>query len=101
MTNLGLQFIVLSGVIGVTIFSSGGEALEIAGPGAVLLAYCIIGLIAVFVMEGVSEMIQLFPAPNAIVEYVAKFVDTDLAWVVGIAYWSAITSDHISSAIPI
>jgi amino acid transporter len=37
--------------------------------------------------EGVSEFIQLFPAPNAIVEYVRAFVDKDLGWVVGIAYW--------------
>ena len=52
-----------------------------------LIAYCIIGLIAIAVMEGVSEMVQLFPAPNAVVEYVKAFVDVDLAWVVGVAYW--------------
>lgn len=74
-------------MIGVTILSSGGEALEIAGPGGVLLAYFIVGAIAVAVMEGVSEMIQLFPAPNAIVEYIRNFVDADLAFVVGISYW--------------
>jgi amino acid transporter len=37
-------------------------------------------------MEGVSELVQCFPAPNAIVEYVKTFVDQDLGWVVGIAY---------------
>jgi yeast amino acid transporter len=52
-----------------------------------LLAYAIIGIISISVMEGVSEMIQLFPAPNAVVEYVKAFVDVDLAWVIGIAYW--------------
>ncbi|KAL9615930.1 MAG: hypothetical protein Q9160_009142 [Pyrenula sp. 1 TL-2023] len=87
-----ILFIVLSGVIGVTILSNGGEALEIAGPGGMLLAYCVIGVIAVAVMEVVSEMIQLFPAPNAIPEYVRNFVDVDLAWVVGIAYWYTYSS---------
>jgi amino acid transporter len=38
-------------------------------------------------MEGVSEFTQLFPAPNAIVEYVKAFIDEDFGWVVGIAYW--------------
>jgi amino acid transporter len=47
------------------------------------------GIIAIMVMEGVSEFTQLFPAPNAIMEYVKAFVDEDLGWVVGIAYWSA------------
>lgn len=70
-----------------TVLSNGGEALEVAGPGGMLLAYCVVGVIAVAVMEVVSEMIQLFPAPNAIPEYVRNFVDVDLAWVVGIAYW--------------
>jgi amino acid permease len=38
-------------------------------------------------MECVSEFTQLFPAPNAIPDIIAAFVDEDLAWVVGIAYW--------------
>ena len=38
-------------------------------------------------MEGISEFVQLFPAPNAVVEYVKAFVDEDLSWIVGFAYW--------------
>jgi len=53
-----------------------------------LLAFSIIGLVAIAVMEGVSEMVQLFPAPNAVVEYVKAFVDADLAWALGVIYWS-------------
>jgi amino acid transporter len=45
------------------------------------------GVIAICAAEGLSELTQLFPAPNAIVEYVRAFVDEDLAWVIGIAYW--------------
>lgn len=79
--------ITLSAIIGVTIFYLDGEALEVAGPGGTLLAFGVIGLVAICAMEGTSELIQMFPAPNAIVEYVRAFVDPDLAWVVGIAYW--------------
>lgn len=83
-----MQFIVLSAVIGGGIFNNDGQALKIAGPAGALLALVVMALVSVAVMEGVSEFVQLFPAPNAIVEYVRAFVDRDLAWVVGIAYWS-------------
>ena len=88
-TNLLIspQTITVSAVIGITIFYSDGEALEVAGPGGTLLAFVIIGIISICVLEGVSEMVQMFPAPNAIMEYIRAFVDPDLAWVMGVAYW--------------
>ena len=69
------------------IFYSNGNALEVAGPSGALLAFALVGIITICVMECVSELIQMFPTPNAIVEFVRVFVDEDLAWVVGIAYW--------------
>ena len=74
-------------MIGVTIFYADGEALEVAGPAGVLLAFFVVGFIAICVVECISEMIQMFPTPNAIMEFVRVFVDEDLAWVIGIAYW--------------
>lgn len=79
--------IAISGVIGVTIFANDGVALELSGPGGTLFSFAFIGFVAIMVMEGVSEMVQLFPAPNAVVEYIKAFVDADLAWIMGIAYW--------------
>lgn len=38
-------------------------------------------------MEGICELIVMWPIPNAMMEFVAAFVDGDLAIVVGIAYW--------------
>ena len=52
-----------------------------------LVTMGIMGLVAICVMEGVSELTQLFPTPNAVVQYVRAFVDKDLGWVVGVAYW--------------
>ena len=37
-------------------------------------------------MEGLAEMIVLWPVSNAMVEYVRVFVDRDLAIVVGLSY---------------
>ena len=79
--------ITISSVIGVTVFYGDGEALEVAGPSGALLAFAIVGVTAICVTEGISEMIQMFPTPNAIMEFVRVFVDEDLAWVVGVAYW--------------
>jgi amino acid transporter len=79
--------ITISGIIGVTVFQTSGEALKIAGPGGVLTAFVFIGCVAIFVMEGLSEMVELWPVSNAMVEFVKRFVDKDLAIVVGVAYW--------------
>ena len=68
-------------------FAPTAQALEIAGPAGALLAIVVGGITAISVMECVSEFTQLFPAPNAIVNIIAAFVDEELAWVAGIAYW--------------
>ena len=70
-----------------TVFQADGEALEVAGPSGTLLAFAIVGVVAICVVECVSETIQMFPTPNAVMEFVRAFVDPDLAWVVGVAYW--------------
>jgi hypothetical protein len=82
----GSQFIVVSAVIG-GLFAPTGQALEIAGPGGTLIAIVVNGIVAISVMECISEFTQIFPTPNAIVDIVSAFVDEDLAWVIGIAYW--------------
>ena len=79
--------ITISAVIGTGIFYGDGSALEVAGPGGMLLAFCLVGIIAICVIEGISEMAQQFRTPNLLVEVMRAFVDPDLAWVVGIAYW--------------
>lgn len=66
---------------------SGSEILGIAGPSGVLTAFGIVGIVAICVMEGVCEMIVLWPITNPMMEFVKAFVDRDLAVVVGITYW--------------
>ena len=79
--------ILISGIIGVTIFATNGEFLHTAGPGGLLTAIGFVGLTAICVMEGIGEMVVLWPVSNALVEYVQAFIDKDIAVVVGIAYW--------------
>lgn len=72
---------------GIIIFSTSGELLAIAGPAGVLTAFAALGIVTISVMEGLSEMIELWPISNAMMEFVRAFVDEDLATVIGIAYW--------------
>ncbi|KAF2097248.1 amino acid transporter [Rhizodiscina lignyota] len=84
--------IVLTAVIGGGAFSGNGEALEIAGPAGFLTSVILMGLISIAVLDGISEFVQLFPARNALPEYTKAFVDRDLSWIVGIAYWYTFSS---------
>lgn len=42
---------------------------------------------AICVSECISELVQLFPISNPIVEYVRAFIDEELGWAIGIVYW--------------
>lgn len=79
--------IAVSATIGLGIFVRSGEVLELAGPAGTVIAFAIVSFIAIWVMNGIAEMIRLWPISNPFVEFVAAFVDEDLSIVVGIAYW--------------
>lgn len=81
---------VVSMVIGTGIYSGNGVVLQAVGPAGLMFALTLIGIVAICMLEGLSEMIQLFAAPSALIEYVRHFVDGDLALVVGVAYWYVI-----------
>jgi amino acid transporter len=82
-----LKFIAIGGTIGLGFATTTGEVLAISGPAGVLTAFAVVGVVAIAVMEGICEMIVLWPISNAMIEFVRAFVDRDLAIVVGIAYW--------------
>ena len=75
-----------------------GEILNTAGVAGLLIALLFVGATAIFVMECISELVVLWPVPNALVEYVKKFVDEDLSTVVGIGYWYGVLPNPASAA---
>jgi amino acid transporter len=79
--------ICIGGTVGIGFARTSGEIIAIAGPGGTLTAFIVVGVVAICVMEGICEMINLWPMPNAMVEFVKTFVDPDLAIVVGVTYW--------------
>ncbi len=83
-----MQMILVSGILGGgIIFGGNGDYLRTAGPAGLMTAIGYVGLNAICVMEGLSELIVLWPVSNAMVEFVRTFIDDDLALVVGLAYW--------------
>jgi len=84
---MGVQFILLSIVIGSRVFTMNGQVLRLAGPLGLVLAVILQGLFVVAVAETIAEMAYLFPVPNAISSHVKAFVDEDWAWIVGVCYW--------------
>ncbi|KUI59867.1 Arginine permease [Cytospora mali] len=84
-----ILFIALSALIGTGVFVTNTEPLELSGPDGLFFALVVLGIITVSVGDTVGHLVQFFPAPNAIFEYTYNFVDHELAWVVGFAYWYA------------
>jgi yeast amino acid transporter len=77
----------LGGIIGVGFFRGSSSTTALAGPGGAMIAVFVVGIIVIAVMEGICELINIWPIPNAMVEFVRSFVDEDLGIAVGILYW--------------
>jgi amino acid permease len=56
-----LQMIAIGGSIGCGLFISSGSALKTGGPGAVVLDFCIIGLMMFCTVNAMGELATLFP----------------------------------------
>ena len=72
--------------MGIGFAKSSGEIITITGPGGTLIALVVAGLVAICVMEGICEMVNLWPVSNAMIKFVQTFVDPDLAIIVGSTY---------------
>lgn len=84
--------IAITVVIGTGVFNDYGSAAKTCGPAGLLIVFLIVGVLAISSMDSFSELLQLFPTVNPMVELVYEFVDPELARVVGFAYWFAYSS---------
>ena len=66
-----LQMIAIGGSIGCGLFIGSGEALKSGGPGAVVLDFCIIGLMMFCTVNAMGELATLFPVQGCCVGYFA------------------------------
>ncbi|HEY9576534.1 MAG TPA: amino acid permease [Pseudobacillus sp.] len=82
-----LTMIALGGTIGTGIFLGTGPAIHTAGPGGVLLAYGVIGLMVYFVMTSLGELASYMPTSGSVSTYATRFIDPALGFAFGWNYW--------------
>jgi amino acid transporter len=87
LKGIHLFMITINATIGIGLYWRGGQILELGGPLAVVLSYFLVGCLVWAVMQGITEMLCIWPIPGALSVYVSKFVDEELGIAVGIAYW--------------
>lgn len=61
-----LQMIAIGGSIGCGLFIGSGAALKTGGPGAVVLDFCIIGLMMFCTVNAIGELATLFPVQGLV-----------------------------------
>lgn len=64
-----------------------GAMLSLGGPAAPIFAYGFLGLLAYLVLDGLSNMLALWPVAGAVHVFVETFVDEHTGKAVGILYW--------------
>jgi amino acid transporter len=60
-----LSMIAIGGSIGCGLFIGSGDALKTGGPGAVVLDFCLIGLMIFCTMNAMGELATLFPVQGS------------------------------------
>jgi yeast amino acid transporter len=61
-----LSMIAIGGSIGCGLFIGSGDALKTGGPGAVVLDFCLIGLMIFCTMNAMGELATLFPVQGCL-----------------------------------
>ena len=82
-----LGMITIGGSIGTGIFLASGNALYIAGPGGVMVAYLVTSILVYFLMACLCEMAAFMPSSGSFYVYAAKFVDPALGYALAWNYW--------------
>ncbi|KAF9543076.1 hypothetical protein EC957_001290 [Mortierella hygrophila] len=60
-----MVMIAIAGTIGTGLFLTSGSTIATAGPGGAFLAYALIGIWVIFVMQAIGEIATLLPLPGA------------------------------------
>lgn len=74
-------------VFGVGYFQNTTYALQTTGGIGAMMAWLFVGVVALCVVDCISEMVTVFPISNSMAQFVRVFVDEDLAILISIGYW--------------
>ncbi|CEJ81248.1 Putative Pc22g16190 protein [[Torrubiella] hemipterigena] len=87
LRGIHIAMIAVNATLGSGLYWRGGQVLELGGPLSTLLAFLLPGILAMAVMQCITEMLCIWPIPGALSAYVSEFVDVELGIVVGLLYW--------------
>ncbi|OAL20176.1 hypothetical protein AYO20_11540 [Fonsecaea nubica] len=81
-----LQMIAIGGSIGTGLFVGSGSALATGGPAALVLAYCLLGIMIFCTVHALGEMAVLFPVAGSYSAYSSRFIDPAWGFAMGWNY---------------
>ncbi|KAI9655650.1 MAG: glyceraldehyde-3-phosphate dehydrogenase 1 [Alyxoria varia] len=81
-----LQMIAIGGSIGTGLFVGTGSALATGGPGSLLIAFVLIGLMIFCTVHSLGEMAVLFPVAGSFSAYSTRFLDPAWGFAMGWNY---------------
>ncbi|KAF2032055.1 hypothetical protein EK21DRAFT_61693 [Setomelanomma holmii] len=82
-----ITMIAIGGAIGTGLIIGTGKALAQSGPGSILIAYTLVGLLVYVVMTALGEMAAWIPHSSGFAGYATRFVDPALGFALGWTYW--------------
>lgn len=86
LTGRQLSMIGLGGAIGAGLFVGSGEAIAVAGP-AVIVSFIVAGIIVIFIMWMLGELVAEDPQSGAFSVFAAKAFGAVTGGTVGVLYW--------------
>ncbi|KAJ8116913.1 hypothetical protein OPT61_g1762 [Boeremia exigua] len=81
-----LQMIAIGGSIGTGLFVGSGQALSNGGPAALVIAYCLVGIMLYCTVHALGEMAVLFPVAGSFSAYSTRFIDPAWGFAMGWNY---------------
>jgi lysine-specific permease len=82
-----LSMIAIGGCIGTGLFLASGLSIHQAGPGGVMVAFSLMGLMVYFLMTSLGEMASFMPTSGSFYTYGKHFFDPAFGFAQGINYW--------------
>jgi len=96
-----LQMIAVGGSIGTGLFVGSGGALNRGGPGGILIAWILIGIMLINVTQALGEMCILYPVSGGFYTLAIRFLDPSFAFAMGWNYllqWAVVLPLEITVA---
>ncbi|KAJ6440451.1 zinc finger domain-containing protein [Purpureocillium lavendulum] len=81
-----LQMIAIGGSIGTGLFVASGKALQAGGPGSLLLAYSVVGVMLYCTCQALCELAVMFPIAGSFAAWSTRFLDPSWGFAMGWKY---------------